>query len=290
MEEAGKLAGLFAGGTVSLYDVVRRILDKQRGTDRVLIFVDQFEELYTLVQDDAGRRKFVDELITASTLSCSKLTVAITLRGDFVGKAFAYRALSDRLQGAQINLGPMTRQELTSVIRKPAEKLQLNFEAGLVERILDAVGDEPGNLPLLEFVLRELWEKRRGGLLLNESYDTMGELKGALAKKANDFFAHLSPAERSILQRVFLRLVSPADGGEDTRRRAAFTELPLEAIDLVDKLAKERLLVTNVSSTGAAQTVEVAHEALISNWVTLRAWVNEDREFLFWRKRLEGCS
>jgi tetratricopeptide (TPR) repeat protein len=288
LDEAGKLAGLFAGGTVSLYDVVRRILEKQRGTDRVLIFVDQFEELYTLVQDDAGRRKFADELITSSTLSHSKLTVAITLRGDFVGKAFAYRTLSDRLQGAQINLGPMTRQELTSVIRKPAEKLQLNFEAGLVERILDAVGDEPGNLPLLEFVLRELWEKRRGGLLLNESYDIMGELKGALAKKADDFFAHLSPAERNILQRVFLRLVSPADGGQETRRRAAFKELPLEAIDLVDKLAKERLLVTNASSTGAAQTVEVAHEALISNWVTLRAWVNEDREFLFWRKRLEG--
>jgi hypothetical protein len=166
--EAGKLAGLFADGTVSLYDVVRRILDKQRGTDRVLIFVDQFEELYTLVQDDAGRRKFVDELIIASAASGSKLTVAITLRGDFVGRAFAYRALSDRLQGAQINLGPMTRQELTLVIRKPAEKLQLNFEAGLVERILDAVGDEPGNLPLLEFVLTELWEKRRGGLAVGE--------------------------------------------------------------------------------------------------------------------------
>jgi WD40 repeat protein len=288
LEEAGKLAGLFAGGTVSLYDVVRRILDKQRGTDRVLIFVDQFEELYTLVQDDALRRKFVDELITAGSASGSKLTVAITLRGDFVGKAFAYRGLSDRLQGAQINLGPMTRQELTLVIRKPAEKLKLSFEAGLVERILDAVGDEPGNLPLLEFVLTGLWEKRRGGLLLNENYDTMGELKGALAKKANDFFTYLSPTEQSILQRVFLRLVSPADSGQDTRRRAAFTELPLGAIDLVDKLAKERLLVTNISPTGAAQTVEVAHEALISNWVTLRDWVNEDREFLFWCKRLDG--
>ena len=80
------------------------------------------------------------------------------------------------------------------MIRKPAEKLQLNFEAGLVERILDAVGDEPGNLPLLEFVLTELWEERRGGLLLNESYDTIGALKGALAKKAGDIFEKLSAA------------------------------------------------------------------------------------------------
>ena len=182
----------------------------------------------------------------------------------------------------------MTREELTLVIRKPAEKLQLNFEAGLVRRILDAVGGEPGNLPLLEFVLTELWEKRHGGLLLNESYDKMGELKGALAKKANDFFLDLSLTEQSILQRVFLRLVSPADSGEDTRRRAAFTELPPEGVELVVKLANERLLVTNKSARGTEQTVEVAHEALISNWVTLRAWVNEDREFLLWRKRVDG--
>jgi tetratricopeptide (TPR) repeat protein len=286
LEEAGKLAGLFAGGTVSLYDVVRRILDKQLGTNRVLILVDQFEELYTLVQEDAIRRKFVDELITASSLSGSKLIVTITLRGDFVGKAFAYRALSDRLQGAQINLGPMTRQELTLVIRKPAEKLQLSFEAGLVERILDSVGDEPGNLPLLEFVLTELWEQRRGGLLLNESYDTMGELKGALAKKADDFFEKLSAADQKVLQRVFLRIVRPSESGEDTRRRAAITELPSEGVELVVKLANERLLVTNKSVSGTEQTVEVAHEALISNWSTLRNWINEDREFLLWRDRL----
>jgi hypothetical protein len=91
---------------------------KQLGTDRVLIFVDQFEELYTLVQDDAIRRKLVDESITASTLFGSKLAVVITLRGDFVGKAFPYRALSDRLHGAQTNL--WTR--LTRSTRETAAK------------------------------------------------------------------------------------------------------------------------------------------------------------------------
>jgi len=95
-------------------------------------------------------------------------------RGDFVGKALAYRPLSDRLQDTQINLGPMTREELECAIREPAEKIQLEFEPGLVNRILNDVGDEPGNLPLLEFVLKELWDNRHGGILLNETYDAKG--------------------------------------------------------------------------------------------------------------------
>jgi hypothetical protein len=285
LAEASKLTEHFSSKRVSVRDVIRRILDRQSGTDRVLIVVDQFEELYTLTSVDSVRRLFLDELLAASSNLESRITVAITLRGDFVGKAFTYRALSDRLQDAQINLGPMTREELESAIRKPAEKMQFEFEAGLVWRILDAVGDQPGNLPLLEFALEELWENRRGRILLNESYDDMGELKGALAKKAGDFFVQLSLADQKVLQRVFLRIVRPSESGEDTRRRAAFTELPSEGAELVFKLANERLLVTSKSANGAEQTVEVAHEALISNWGTLRSWINEDREFLLWRER-----
>jgi hypothetical protein len=162
---------------------------------------------------------------------------------------------------------------------------QLEFESRLVRRNLDAVGDEPGNLPLLEFVLKELWE-RRGRVLLNEVYDAIGGHQGAVASKADELFKSLSLAEQKILQRVFMRIVRPPESGLDTRRRAAFTELPPESVDLVVKLANERLLVTNESASG--QTVEVAHEALISNWDTLRSWVNEDRKFLLWRERLDG--
>jgi hypothetical protein len=250
----------------------------------VLIVVDQFEELYTLAADEEAPRRFLDELLAISLRDGSKASVALTVRGDFVGRALAYRPLSDRLQDAQINLGPMTRKELESAIREPAEKIQLEFESGLVLRILDAVGDEPGNLPLLEFALKELWENRRGQLLLNETYDAMGQLKGALAKKAGDFFGKLSSADQKILQRIFLRIVRPSESGEDTRRRARFTELPAGGAELVVKLANERLLVTNESA--GRQTFEIAHEALISNWDTLRSWVNEDREFLLWRERL----
>jgi WD40 repeat protein len=286
LAEVTKLAEHFRLGTISLYDIIERIFEKQSGNNRVLIVVDQFEELYTLTSVEEARRRFLDELLTTTSRAGSKANVLLGMRGDFVGKALAYRPLSDRLQDAQINLGPMTREELECAIRKPADKIQLEFESGLVRRILDDVGDEPGNLPLLEFVLKDLWDERHGRVLLNESYDKIGGLQGAVATKADDLLKGLSSAEQKILQRVFLRIVRPSESGLDTRRRAAFTELPPEGVELVVKLAKERLLVTNKSASGLEQTVEVAHEALISNWGTLRAWVNEDREFLLWRDRL----
>jgi hypothetical protein len=173
LAEATKLSAHLSSGTIALYDIVKRILEKQPETDQFLIIVDQFEELCTLTSDEETRRRFVDELLAASSRAGSKVNIALTLRGDFVGRALAYRPLSDRLQDSQINLGPMTREELEFAIRRPAEKIQLEFEGGLVRRILNDVGDEPGNLPLLEFVLKELWDNRRGRILLNETYDAI---------------------------------------------------------------------------------------------------------------------
>src|SRR6516162_8987068 len=148
LAEANKLAEHFRSRTVFLADIVERVLEKQPGTNRVLIVIDQFEELYTLTSDEKARRRFVDELLAISSRAECKANIILTLRGDFVGRALAYRPLSDRLQDAQINLGPMTHEELECAIRKPAEKIQLEFEAGLIGRILNDVGDEPGNLPL----------------------------------------------------------------------------------------------------------------------------------------------
>jgi Novel STAND NTPase 1 len=285
--KAAELAEHFRSKTISVYDIVERILEKQSGTDRMLVVVDQFEEIYTLVADEEVRRRFLDELLATSSRTGSKANVALTLRGDFVGKALAYRPLSDRLQDAQVNLGPMARNELEHAVVRPAERTHLEFEPGLISRILNDVGDEPGNLPLLEFVLKELWEKRRGSVLLNKTYEDFGGLQGAVATKADQLFKDLSPSEQKILQRVFLRIVRPSESGENTRRRTPFDELPAGGAELVAKLANERLLVTNQLASGQEQTVEVAHEALISSWGTLRGWVDEDREFLLWRARLD---
>lgn len=280
-----KLADAFSKKDVSLHDVGLHILDKQSGTNRLLLVIDQAEELYTVAKDDHQRRRFIDEVLEATERD--SWTAMLTLRGDFVGKALSYRPLSDRLQGAQVNVGPMTRAELEQAITAPARRVELSFADGLVARILDDVGDEPGHLPLLEFVLKRLWEDRQGPKLSHQAYDAMGGLQGAVAKKADEVFDKLTSLEQAAVKRVFLHMVRAGESGEDTRRRAAFSEIGFAAMDVVKKLADERLLVTNRAVAGE-ETVEVSHEALIRQWSRLQGWMKEDREYLLWRERLRG--
>jgi hypothetical protein len=131
--------------------VIERILEKNKGTRQVLLVVDQFEELYTLCPDERLQAAFVDELLRTVEASRNSrdgsAVILLTLRADFMGQALAHRPFADALQEASLMLGPMTRQELRVAIEKPAEMQGAAFEAGLVERILDDVGEKPGNLP-----------------------------------------------------------------------------------------------------------------------------------------------
>lgn len=283
--ETNKLAEALLQGTVTLRDISDRALVKQPGTDRLLLLVDQWEELFTLCDDDRARRCLIDNVLEATTTA--KLTVVLTLRGDFFGRAItAYRPLSDRVQGAQVNLGPMKREELRLAIEEPARQVGLTFEAGLVDLLLEQAGDEPGHLPLLEFVLRQLWKERRGGLLHHEAYRVMGQLEGAIAQKAQAVYEKASLEDQWRIQHIFLRLVRPGEGEADTRRRATFAELGEGLQPLVKTLADERLLVTAQMTGGAEETVEVSHEALIRQWGQLKEWVDGDRQFLAWQQRL----
>jgi formylglycine-generating enzyme required for sulfatase activity len=288
--EIGKQAKALQEGALQVRDVVERILHKQLGTKRFLLIVDQWEELYTLTQD-AEARQFMDSLLAACGVEV--LSVVLTLRGDFVGRALGYRPLTDRLQDAQVLLGPMCREELQQAIEAPAAKVGAVFEAGLVERILDDVGDEPGHLPLLEFVLQRLWEdaSRHDCTMRHEAYNKMGGLTGALANTADAVYAGLSDQEQQAAQQLLLQLVCPGVSAADTRRRATFAELDKTERDIVKRLADKRLLVTSRDSGSDEETVEVAHEALIRHWQTLRRWLDRDREFLLWRERLrQACE
>jgi Tol biopolymer transport system component len=282
-EKANEKAASFEKATLSLRDLTEIALKKQPGTQRLLLVVDQWEELYTLCRDDKVIRNFTEELLDASRTA--PLTVVFTCRADFYGQVLGYRPLVDRISDAQVSLGPMDRKELREVVEAPAARVGLDFEPGLVRRILDDVRQEPGRLPLLSFLLEQLWKHRRGNVLINEAYDGMGGVEGVIATVAEAEFARLPERDQQLLPKVFIQLVSVGEESEDTRRRAPLTTLGEEAQPLIESLAKARLLVT--SSEGGAETVEVAHEALIRHWNRSKGWVNNARGFLTWRQRLK---
>jgi len=292
MVEAQQLAEALSGGDLRLSAVIARIREKDGGHRRVLLFVDQFEELYTLCPDPQERRRYIDSLleacagVEATHRGQGGLSCLLTLRADFLAQVLAYRRFSDALQPAVRLLGPMTREELRAAIEKPSEAQGAAFEAGLVARLLDDVGDEPGNLPLLEFALTLLWERLDFGWLTHAAYEAIGRVEGALARYAQEVYEALPEVDRQAARRVFTQLVQPGEGTEDTRRVATYGELGEETRSLVQYLADQRLVVTGRDAASGTEAVEVVHEALIRSWGQLQAWMTEDRAFRTWQERL----
>ncbi|MEH1884517.1 nSTAND1 domain-containing NTPase, partial [Nostoc sp.] len=288
--QARKMAGYLQDGSVLLLDVFAKI-QQNHPSDRVLLIADQFEEIYTLCNNQEIRLKFLDcllaSLVTPTSLTSSATVLVATMRADFLGNALSYRPFADVLQNADVKLGPMNREELTQVIEKPAQKLGVIFESGLVERILDDVENQPGNLPLLEFALTELWNKRTGKQLTHKIYEEIGQVEGALARHADEKYGELTDDEKQKVRRIFIQLVRPGEGTEDTRRIAIKAELEEQSWSLVKQLADARLVVTS-RNLASQETVEVVHEALIRNWGELREWMNTNRVFRAWQERLRA--
>jgi len=293
LTEAQKLGERLASAEVRLEPVISRVGEKSNGTGRLLIVADQFEELFTLAAE-ANRRSFAKVLLSA--LGKAPFTLLVTLRADFYSQIITLdRELSDRLAPAQVNIGALTRDELRESIAGPAKLVGLEFEAGLVDRILNDVGSEPGNLPLLEFALTGLWSRRAGRTLTNTAYNEIDGVTGALAQRAEAEFSKFGPEEQAATRRLLSRLVRvarPEEGAEDTRQRIELQAADPLAEKVAQALAKPevRLLVMGrpeADGQTKGQTVEVAHEALIRNWERLRGWLNEDREFLLWRQRTQ---
>lgn len=286
LAQARQLANYLRDGDIPLADVFAQIKHNYP-SERVLVIADQFEELYTLCPDETIRRNFLDKL-TTSPFERVGMVLVLTMRADFLGNALSYRPFADVLQNTDLKLGPMNREELTEVIEKPAQKLGVTLEAGLVKRILDDVESEPGNLPLLEFALTELWQRRQGKELTHLAYTEIGQVQGALARHANEEYDKLSEAQRKEVRRIFIQLVRPGEGTEDTRRLATKAELGAVNWALVKQLADARLVVTSRSEEAQVETVEVVHEALIRNWGELRGWMDTDRVFRAWQERLRA--
>jgi len=254
-----------------------------------LLVVDQFEELFTLCRSEAEQASFVDNLLTAAFKQDGKAIIMIVLRADFYAHCARFNMLRNALAKHQEYIGSMTAQELRCAIEKPAQLGHWELEPGLVDLLLHDVGadsdevPEPGALPLLSHALLTTWNRRRGRKLTISGYIASGGIRGAIAETAETVFQdQLLPAQRVIARQIFLRLTELGDEttSADTRRRVSFEELTTKPEDreqiheVLMTLADARLITTNQNF------VEVAHEALIREWPTLRNWIIENRESL----------
>ena len=165
------------------------MLEQHPEARQLLLVADQFEELYSLCSESETRQRFIAGLLAAAQSRVPPYCVLLlTLRADFMGQALAHYPLAQVLQDASLMLTPMTHEELWAAIEKPAELQGAAFEPGLVVRILDDVGEEPGALPLLEFALTLLWERHVSGWLTHAAYEEIGQAEGALARYAEQVF------------------------------------------------------------------------------------------------------
>jgi uncharacterized delta-60 repeat protein len=284
LREVPKLSDALRSSDIALANVLRRILERT-GRTRLLVILDQFEELFTL-SAETEQRTFLDCWLAALKTPDPPWRVLLTLRADFLAQALLYRPFADTLNaGETVLLAPMSRDDLRAAVREPACLHGVTFEGGLVERILDDVEEAPGQLPLLEFALTQLWERQESRHLTHAAYEAIGGVEGSLMHHAEAVYQEFSEEEREDVRRVFIQMVTPGEGTQDTRRRALRTELGAARWRTVRHLADARLLVTGQDANGQ-EYAEVAHEALIQSWPTLREWMQADRSFRRWQERM----
>jgi WD40 repeat protein/transcriptional regulator with XRE-family HTH domain len=276
----------------SLHFYARRKLEPSKGS-RLMIVVDQFEELFTLCRASDERQAFVDALLGAASEPEGPVAVLIALRADFYSHSAAYPALREALSANQEYIGAMTADELRRAIEEPARRGRWELEPGLADQLLHDVGREPGALPLLSHALLETWERRHGRELTLGGYAASGGVRGAIAETAEAVFVdQFTRDQQDLARRLFMRLTEPGDesGAEDSRRRVAIDELVADLQQegstrtLLQRLADARLITTSEG------VVEVAHEALIREWPRLRSWLDENRQALRLHRRLTEAA
>ena len=303
-----KLAAINAGvellrqRKVTLAQLVRDRLKDDPGTTRLLLYVDQWEELYTQAQprdpktaEDQARaadaRLFVDLALDAA--ANSPCTLVLGVRSDFYPDLQTHDRLRTAVQDCQVSLGPMTKSELTAAIEGPAKVVGGSVEPELTRKLLRDIGLDPadpgadhydiGKLPLLEYALEQAWAKAKDGRLGLAHY---AGLEQALEERANAIYDRLPPDQQAAAKRLFVSLVTPGEGREDTRARVTLsTDATVEQAASAFTASDARLIVTGDDAAGA-RSAEVSHEALIRHWERLRGWIDENRANLRTRSAL----
>ena len=238
---------------------------------RLIVAVDQFEEVFTACRDEGERAAFADALTARALDPRRPALVLIAVRADFYGRCASYPELARQLGANHMLVGPMQRDELRRAIELPARRAGLEVEPELVDALLGDVEGEPGALPLLSTALLELWQHRDGRRLRMAAYERAGGVHGAVARLAERAYEQLDQGRRDVARRILLRLAGAGEGDTVVRRRVPLDELDGEGVpDVLAVLADERLVTIGEGE------VEVAHEALLREWPRLRGWLEED--------------
>lgn len=265
---------------------IQRALPADDQTD-LLLFVDQFEELFTLCADDAERTLFLDGITRAITAAQRPVRIVVTLRADFLDRPLQYRAFGERLRDSVEFVLPLSDDEVRLAVVEPAARAGVMVEPALTAALVRDARNQPGALPLLQYTLTELFERRTGACLTLAAYQALGGIAGALAGRADAIYRNLSPRAQDAVRRVFLLLVHPGEATDDTRRRVQIAGLAgAEAGEVLAQYGTARLLTFDRDPTSAEPTVEIAHEALFSAWDRLRDWLEARREELRIHRRL----
>jgi WD40 repeat protein/transcriptional regulator with XRE-family HTH domain len=276
-------------GNRGLLRAVHRILPADDSVELVLV-IDQFEEIFTLVEDESERALLLESIATAVMDERSRLRVIVTLRADFTDKPLRYVDFGEMMNRRFEFILPLNADEVERAVAGPAQRVGLKLEKGLVSTIIREAGNQPGALPLLQHALSELFEKREGRTLMNKAYQEIGGVLGALGRSAEAIYSKLDEASQAAARQMFLRLVTLGEGTADTRRRVLRTELEGLTSDsgwkigdggrlsvVMEAFGRGRLLSFDRDPITRGATSEVAHEALLREWTRLSEWLNESR-------------
>ena len=277
-----------------LHRAVLRLLPSD-GSELVLL-IDQFEEVFTLVEDEAVRTHFLGSLEAAATDPRSRLRIVATLRADFYDRPLLYRGFAELFKSRVEAVVPLSPDELERAISGPAGRVDVSLEPGLVAAMLADVAEEPGALPLMEYALTELFERRDSRTLFLEAYREIGGVSGALGRRAEELYADLDDAGKEASRQLFLRLVALGEGAEDTRRRVPRSEVASLDVDqkamttVLDAFGASRQLSFDRDARTGEPTIELAHEAMLTAWPRLHRWIDAAREDLRTERRVAAAT
>lgn len=271
---------------------VRRAVARVTPDDtQLLLVIDQFEELYTLT-DESTRARFIEGLVDLMSERRARCRVVVTLRADFYDRPLEHGRLGELLRSGTEVITPMTASELESAITGPAQRAGVGVDSTVVQSLISDTVDRPGALPLLQYALTELFERRRGRTISLASLDESGGVSGSLVRRADSILEGLPRSAAETARQVLLRLVTIGEeGANDTRRRVLVSSLgglgsASDIRQVLDEFGRHRLLSFDRDPVSRAPTVEISHEALLTEWATFGEWIEDGRSDLMIHQRV----